>query len=57
MIDENDKPVWFDFIEYDKELNQYLSPDTPEDVRKAYEEHLQEVENMSRRGEQIYKQR
>lgn len=51
MITDRNKPIWFDYVEMDDNLNQRLRADTPEDVRRAYEQHLQEIDRMSRSGQ------
>ena len=50
MIVEKEKPVWFDYLVMDDDLNQMLSEDAPEDVKEAYEQHLQEVSRQSAQG-------
>ena len=54
MITEDEQPVWYEYIEYDKDFNPYLRDNAPEDVRKAYEEYQREIEEMTRNGEKVY---
>lgn len=55
MITEAEKPVWFDYIELDNDLNQRLRNDAPEYVKEAYEQHLKELAELDKKGEFIYK--
>lgn len=55
MITEEEKPGWFDYIELDNDLNERLRDDAPQDVREAYEQHLRELADMSKKGEFVYK--
>lgn len=56
MITDIDAPVWSKYIELDENLNQHLRDDAPEDVKRAYEQHLKELETMSRNGEFMFKE-
>lgn len=55
MIIEAEKPVWFDYIELDNNLNQILRQDAPEEVKEAYEQHLKELAEYDKNGELVYK--
>ena len=55
MITDMEKPIWFDYIELDENLNQRLSDDAPEDVKAAYEKNLEELEQMNRSGQFVDK--
>lgn len=55
MITENEQPIWFEYIELDNDLNQYIREDAPEEVKEAYKAHLAELEKMSESGEFISK--
>ena len=55
MIIEAEKPVWFDYIELDNDLNEQLRQDAPKEVKEAYEQHLQELADLDKKGELVYK--
>lgn len=55
MITAEEQPKWFDCLEVDENLNQYIRDDAPEDVKEAYKRHLDELERMSNAGERVFK--
>ena len=53
MISEQEQPIWFNYLELDENLNQYIRDDAPEEIKQAYANHLSELEALSESGGNI----